>query len=220
MEQTLKIVVVGDCGAGKTTLCKHFVSECYWNEQEPTIGVDFVRKEVQHASYGRVVFNLWDTAGAEKFNSISMTQTYYRHADGVIYMFDLTNRASFDAVRDVWVKRIRSATTIYAHCRAVLVGNKSDLIVQRRVSVNDALRLAGELGCNYVELSSVRSTYEEIRQPFLMLATELLDTPGENEMCSVYSAHAVNDAAIRLDQSTYACLTQGPHIPAEEGCCT
>jgi small GTP-binding protein len=214
----IKVVMVGNCGTGKTTLCKHFLAERHSDEPEPTIGCDYVLKEIQHASYGKIMFNVWDTAGAEKFNSISMTQTYYRKAEGVIYLFDLTCRDSFNAVRDVWLKRIQSATTIYSHFCAVLVGNKSDLEARRVVRVDEALALARELGVNYVELSSTRSTYADVRQPFMMIATELLDSPT-GEACSVYDAQAVRDAIQLGGDSSYAYTRGDTEEELDEGHC-
>lgn len=207
----IKVVVVGDCGTGKSTLCASFINERAGGEPVATIGVDFAYKEVRHASYGTILFNLWDTAGAEKFNSISMTATYYRHADAVVYLFDVTSAASFHNVRHVWQRRIRAATGIHEHYRAVLVGNKCDLAAgggvggdagRREVSVAEALTLAGELGVEYVELSSLHSSHEEIRQPFLLLATELIDNGAYealNEASSIRRAIRLGEGKSEWD---------------------
>ncbi|VDM58536.1 unnamed protein product [Angiostrongylus costaricensis] len=120
-DRIFKVVFVGDSAVGKTCFLHRF---CY-NRFKPlfsaTIGVDFTVKTICVGN--RVVaLQLWDTAGQERFRSI--TRQYFRKADGVLVLFDVTSEQSFLNVRN-WIESVRlgvDETTIMA-----LVGNKVDL---------------------------------------------------------------------------------------------
>jgi len=76
-----KIVVVGDCGIGKTSLVQRFKSGMFTERYTNTIGVDFAMKTVL-IDGKRIKLQIWDTAGQERFRTI--TQSYYRSANGVL----------------------------------------------------------------------------------------------------------------------------------------
>lgn len=176
---TIKTILLGDCDTGKTTLFQAFINGGVGQAAtQPTIAFDCFGKELVLEGYGAVAFQLWDTSGAERFSSIAMTQAYYRHTDGVLLVFDVTRATSFAAISEVWLARLRSARQMPAHYRCVLVGNKCDL-GGRVVSVAEALALAAQHGWDYCELSALHASPQEVRQPFAMLAVQLLDQPRE-----------------------------------------
>jgi small GTP-binding protein len=175
----IKTILIGDYNTGKSTLCERFLlGEEDFSRRcppEPTVGVDFGTREVHAPSYGPIRFHLWDTSGAEKFNAPSMTQVYYRHTEGVLLVFDVSCRSSFENISEVWLRRVRSARDLSPEYRCILIGNKSDLSQQRAVGTEEAVALAKHLDMGYVELSSLASSAEEILQPFLMLAIQVID---------------------------------------------
>jgi small GTP-binding protein len=119
-DYTIKTLIVGDSGVGKSSIMDQFVEEKYSDSYQCTIGVDYKTNYID-ISKKSVKFLLWDTAGQERFNSI--TKIYYRGAQIIIYVFDITDRISFENIPN-WIKE--TETTIPDTCAKVLVGNKCD----------------------------------------------------------------------------------------------
>ncbi|CAL1267641.1 unnamed protein product [Larinioides sclopetarius] len=101
-----KIVMIGDCGVGKTCVVQRFKSGTYVERHGNTIGVDFAMRTLT-INKKRVKLQIWDTAGQERFRTI--TQSYYRSAHGVIMAYDITKHASFLHLPQ-WVDELRNYT--------------------------------------------------------------------------------------------------------------
>lgn len=116
----VQLVVIGDTGVGKSCILLRFADDTFTENKISTIGVDFRFRTVKVDK--RVVkLQIWDTAGQERFRTI--TSAYYRGADGIILVYDVTSMESFNHVND-WlteVNRYASENT----CK-LLVGNKID----------------------------------------------------------------------------------------------
>ncbi|XP_062612391.1 ras-related protein Rab-43-like [Saccostrea cucullata] len=98
-----KIVLIGDAGVGKTCVVQRFKSGTYVEKHGSTIGVDFTMKTLQID--GKLIkLQIWDTAGQERFRTI--TQSYYRSANGVIIAYDITKKASFESVPR-WIEDVK-----------------------------------------------------------------------------------------------------------------
>jgi small GTP-binding protein len=120
-DYSLKIVVVGDAGVGKTCLLLRFVRDEWDPDSQSTLGVEFLAKVVNTDSH-RIQLQLWDTAGQEIFRAV--TRGYYHGSAGAVIVFDLTSRDSFTNV-DQWLKDLREIAR--PDITAVLIGNKLDL---------------------------------------------------------------------------------------------
>jgi small GTP-binding protein len=121
-----KVVVIGDSGVGKSCLLIRFAEDKFSEEHVSTIGVDFTNRTVEVGG-DMVKLQLWDTAGQERFRTV--TSTYYRGAQGIVVVFDVTERRSFETVR-AWVDDVdkwASGGTV-----KILVGNKTDLHERRQ----------------------------------------------------------------------------------------
>ncbi|CAF0893920.1 unnamed protein product [Rotaria sordida] len=118
--QTFKILIIGDSGVGKSSLMVRFVDDIFTAAYITTIGVDFKMSTINVDGH-ECRIQIWDTAGQERFRVI--TSTYYRGADGVIIVYDVTNGESFANLKD-WI------TEMERHCDQtvpkILVGNKDD----------------------------------------------------------------------------------------------
>lgn len=102
-DSVFKIVLIGDSGVGKTSFLQRFCNNFFKESFSTTIGVDFQVKNVQIDN--RVIaLQLWDTAGQERYRSI--TKQYFRKADCVICMYDVTSEQSFKNIRN-WITSIR-----------------------------------------------------------------------------------------------------------------
>jgi Ras-related protein Rab-1A len=131
-----------------------------------TIGVDFRFRTVK-IEKKTVKLQIWDTAGQERFRTI--TSAYYRGADGIIMVFDVTNNDSFDHVND-WLKEVNR----YAAEGTVklLVGNKCDRTADRVVTEEQAKEFASELGIPYIETSA--KSAKNVEEAFLTMAGQLI----------------------------------------------
>ncbi|XP_076368510.1 EF-hand calcium-binding domain-containing protein 4B-like isoform X7 [Tachypleus tridentatus] len=150
-ERIFKIVFIGDSGVGKSSFIHRFCHNAFKATFSATIGVDFQVKSVNVD--GRVVaLQLWDTAGQERFRSI--TKQYFRKADGVIIMYDVTSEMSFKSVRS-WISSVQEDAD--DKIVLVLIGNKSDLCENendRVIQTKDGKRLAEEFDALFYETSA------------------------------------------------------------------
>ena len=147
-----KSIVVGDGGVGKTALTLRFSKGFFTEDYKMTIGVDFHVKTILIDTFEGPIkckLQLWDTGGQERFSSIR--PMYYRVSLGKILVFDLTNSASFEHLPQ-WIEEIRA--NIKAEIPVLLVGNKSDLIDQRAVSVEELNKFTRDFNLYYMETSA------------------------------------------------------------------
>lgn len=145
---SLKIVVVGDSGVGKTCLLLRFVRDQWEGETQPTLGVEFLTKVVATETH-KIQLQLWDTAGQELFRSV--TRGYYRGSAGALIVFDVTSVDSFKNV-DKWLQDLRDVAR--SDVVTVLIGNKCDLADKRAVSTEEARAYAEANGMLYFETSA------------------------------------------------------------------
>jgi small GTP-binding protein len=101
---SFKFIVIGSSGVGKTAILKRLIEDTFTEESLATIGVEFDTTLLM-VDNRRVKLQIWDTAGQERFRSIA--KAYYRGAVGVILVYDLADRKTFDDLPD-WIADIRS----------------------------------------------------------------------------------------------------------------
>eukprot|EP01130_Rhizamoeba_saxonica_P011582 TRINITY_DN4812_c0_g1_i1.p1 TRINITY_DN4812_c0_g1~~TRINITY_DN4812_c0_g1_i1.p1 ORF type:complete len:232 (-),score=55.24 TRINITY_DN4812_c0_g1_i1:23-673(-) len=142
-----KVLVVGDIGAGKTSIIRRYVHGIFSMKYKTTIGVDFALK-VLRKNEDTIRLQLWDIAGQERFGSL--TRVYYRDAVGALVVFDVTVRTSLESIRR-WKNDIDSKVTgvMEDNLPAVLLANKVDAITEEEFNsqFKDKLdKLCTELG--------------------------------------------------------------------------
>nr|MDO8086663.1 Rab family GTPase [Candidatus Sigynarchaeum springense] len=98
-EMVWKIVVLGDGSVGKTSLVEYYTHRSFKEFYLPTIGANFSIKEVDLDANTRAKAYIWDVAGQSKFSQIR--KMFYEKAVGALYVYDVTNRKTFDGV-DAW----------------------------------------------------------------------------------------------------------------------
>ncbi|XP_016429108.1 RAB33B, member RAS oncogene family a [Sinocyclocheilus rhinocerous] len=133
-----KIIVIGDSGVGKTCLTYRFCAGKFPDKTEATIGVDF-REKVIEIDGEKIKVQLWDTAGQERFRK-SMVQHYYRNVHAVVFVYDVTNAASFRSL-PAWIEECRQHA-LGQEVPRILVGNKCDLRHAAQVSTDVAQQFA------------------------------------------------------------------------------
>lgn len=125
----VKVLCVGESGVGKTSLVRRFcVDEFVPSDTLSTIGVDFKLRTLDDVDGRSVKVQLWDTAGLERFRT--MTSSYYRGAHAVLLIFDITEALSFASLRG-WMREARRYCT--PSVRVFVIGNKCDLAERRAV---------------------------------------------------------------------------------------
>jgi Ras-related protein Rab-11A len=157
----IKIIVVGDSGVGKTNLINRFASDKFDTNSKATIGVEFVYKTLK-INKEVIKVEVWDTAGQERYRAI--TSSYYKGAKGAIIVYDITNEDSFNNVES-WMNEVTKKGK--TDMQFLLVGNKKDLINDRKVTEQKGIDKAKELNMNLFEASALEKT--NVNEAFINL---------------------------------------------------
>ncbi|KFP67154.1 Ras-related protein Rab-44, partial [Cariama cristata] len=163
-DRIFKVVFVGNSGVGKSSFIHRFCYDRFLAELNATIGIDYQVKSLM-VDNTQVVLQLWDTAGQERFRSI--TKQYFRKADGILVMYDITAECSFTAVRN-WMSSVQEG--IEDGAVVFLLGNKMDAAQRetRTVPKVEGERLAKEYKAVFYECSAM--TGYNIMEPMLHMA--------------------------------------------------
>ena len=162
-----KIIVIGDASVGKTNIIKAYTTNSYNENTKPTLGVEFYTKYFE-INKDYVMIEIWDTAGQEKFQSV--TNSYYRGSQGALIVYDIANEESFNNIGK-WLERANEK--LNENAKIILVGNKIDLADQRKVQTETALEKAQELNMPLMETSALEN--KNIKEVFEMLLLYLYE---------------------------------------------
>ncbi|XP_020280271.1 GTP-binding protein Rit1-like isoform X2 [Pseudomyrmex gracilis] len=143
-----KIVVLGDGGVGKSAVTLQFVSHRFLEYHDPTIEDSYQKQVVIDGE--AALLDILDTAGQVEFTA--MREQYMRCGEGFIICYSVTDRHSFQETLEY--KKLISRVRANEDTPLVLVGNKSDLQLQRRVTTEEGKAVAEELGCPFYETSA------------------------------------------------------------------
>ncbi|OAF69124.1 hypothetical protein A3Q56_03132 [Intoshia linei] len=169
---TIKLLILGNSGVGKTSLLLHATEKDADTETVvPTIGVDFKCKEYL-IDGEKITLQLWDTAGQERFRAI--TQAYYRGSQGIMVVYDITDEKSFHDSKS-WIFTIKEKCEVDVNI--ILVGNKIDLVENRRVTREEGQSLADENNITFIELSAFEE--DKLYQSFRSIVEMLYDKHKE-----------------------------------------
>merc|ERR1719342_1524940 len=168
---TLKLVIIGDSGVGKSSFVLRFTDDAFDPEEAATIGVDFKVKVINIHST-KVKLAIWDTAGQERFRTL--TPSYYRGGQGAILVYDVTSRESFQKIED-WLTELETYSTNH-DIKKILVGNKCDKEGERMVSREEGQKCARKYQMMFIEASA--KTKEGVHVAFEELVEKIIQTPG------------------------------------------
>ncbi|KAJ3126517.1 hypothetical protein HK098_007417 [Nowakowskiella sp. JEL0407] len=190
---TLKLLLIGDSGTGKSSILLRFIDDTWLHPDDvsATIGVDF-KVKIMDVDNSKYKLTIWDTAGQERFRTL--TSSYYRGAQGVILVYDVSNRESFDHLQQ-WITELET----YASSKDVvmiIVGNKTDKETQRTVSRKEGEAYAKRMGTLFIETSAktkvgVKDAFEEVVRKFFdhIQTTNSLTPSGYSESFSIKEKH-------------------------------
>ncbi|XP_049329270.1 EF-hand calcium-binding domain-containing protein 4B [Astyanax mexicanus] len=147
-ERLFKVILVGNSSVGKTAFLRRFCDGHFHATTTATVGIDYSVRTLNLGN-SHVALQLWDTAGQERYRSI--TKQFFRKADGVVVLYDVTMQSSFRSVHP-WLVSIQEA--VGDPIPIMLLGNKSDMESIRQVPTKEAKRLAEETNLMFYECSA------------------------------------------------------------------
>ncbi|XP_047201409.1 ras-related protein Rab-15-like [Girardinichthys multiradiatus] len=160
-----RLLLLGDSGVGKTCMLRRFTEGEFDPSHISTIGVDFKMKTIEIDGL-KVRVQIWDTAGQERYQTI--TKQYYRRAQGIVFVYDITNMPSFQHIAK-WACDVDEY--VPDDVQTILVGNKADEEFSRQVTKDQGKKLAETYGMEFFEASA--STSNNISESFIRV-TELV----------------------------------------------
>jgi small GTP-binding protein len=161
-ELLYKILLLGDSSVGKTCFLMRYSDNTFQEIHMSTIGLDYKLKSVQLDDGNIVKIQIWDTAGQDRFRSI--TKNYYKGAHGIILIYDITSRKTYENIKN-WVTQIKEEVSDKVNI--ILVGNKIDDEKNRKVSTEEGEKMAKEIGFDFYETSAktginIDSTFNDL----------------------------------------------------------
>ena len=150
-----KVVLVGESGVGKTSIIKQFTAHSFDPFCPTSISSQFTSKIVNIGDTKKAIrFDLWDTAGQEKYRSIA--KIFYKDAKIIMFVYEIINKKSFESLKDYWYKEVSSiclSDSIFA-----VVANKNDLYNISEVDEKEAMDWADSIGAIFQETSAKSNT--------------------------------------------------------------
>ena len=147
----MKIVLIGDTQVGKTCIIRRLSENQFSSNVSATIGAAF-QNHIMQTKKGSVSFQIWDTAGQEKFRALA--PMYYRSASVAILCFDLTNKQTFESLEQ-WFSELKEKAS--HDLRVIVVGTKNDLVDERVIEENDGILFARFHGALFYTETSAKT---------------------------------------------------------------
>ena len=167
-EFIFKIILIGSSSVGKSSILQRYIQKVFNESYSCTIGVDFFMKSIDIGEKS-IKLQLWDTAGTEKFRSI--TTGYYRGANAAFVVFDLTCKATFECLNE-WIENYYKYSNPDSEKNVVLIGNKCDLVNKREVTTEEIEKFAKDNHIMYFETSAKEG--KNIDESFYYVAEQLV----------------------------------------------
>ena len=164
-----KIVLLGESGVGKTCIINQYLNGEYEENCVSNISAQFSKKSVKLPGGKSIEFEIWDTAGQEKFRSLN--KIYYLNTKVAILVYDITDRISFNEVKDYWYNQIKDNSN--KDVILAIAANKSDLYEKREVSNEEGEEYAKSIGAFFASTSAKNDT--GITSLFENIAMKIID---------------------------------------------
>ena len=165
-----KVVLIGEGSVGKTCIIAQFIEGKFREYITTTLNAEFCRKNFEFAGNKSITLDIWDTAGQEKFRSLN--KIFYSNAKAVILVYDITNKKTFDAIKNYWHGQILE--NCYKGVIIAVAANKSDLFEEREVSNEEGEEFANSINAIFSSTSAKNNS--GITNLFESIAMKMLDS--------------------------------------------
>ena len=180
-----KILLLGDSTVGKTCFLLRYCDKRFQEAHLSTIGLDYRLKSMTLKNGKNIKLQIWDTAGQDRFRAI--TKNYYKGANGIILIYDVTNLQSYENVKN-WISQIKEEAN--PNVLIYLAGNKIDVGEEERVvKTEEGQKIADELNLPFYETSAknglnVNEIFEDILEKIdeVYSKIEVSKTEGKNKL--------------------------------------
>ena len=209
--ELFKVVLVGESGVGKTSIITQFIDQTFQEDIQSTTGGTFSTKSVV-CDGGKVLkFEIWDTAGQEKYRSL--TTMFYKDANAAVMVYDVTRADSFEEIKNYWSNQIKDNSP--ENIILAIAANKSDLIEQETVDEGEARNFAKELNAIFVTTSAkssegINSLFEEIAKKYSGATN--ITIKEEEDAEEPQAQEQKNNGALKIENL-------GNKKPKKKGCC-
>ena len=173
-EAKYKILILGDSKVGKSCFLTRYADKTYQEDYLSTIGMDYKIKNYELENGDIIKLYIWDTAGQDRFRSI--TSNYYKGADGIILIYDITKQETFNNVRN-WITSIKEEAP--AKVVLILVGNKVDDEKNRAVPQSEGEKIADEYNLPFLECSAKSDI--NVTETFDVLIKKIVEINPKNK---------------------------------------
>jgi small GTP-binding protein len=185
-ECVYKVLLLGDTTVGKTCFLMKYTDKTFQDIHMATIGLDYRLKTMKLKSGKNIKLQIWDTAGQDRFRAI--TKNYYKGANGIILIYDVTNAQTFENVKN-WISQIKEEAN--PNVVIYLAGNKIDLPEETKsVSTEAGQRMADEYKLLFKEASAkAGKNVNEIFQELVEKIDEVfskLEVPKSDQKNKLY----------------------------------
>ena len=149
-DKKCQLLIVGDSTVGKTSILNRYTNGDFNKHYLATVGLDFFKKD--EIFDGKTVrIKIWDTAGQERYKAL--TQGYFRNAEGIMIVYDVSNSTTFDDLK-YWIQSVKTHINVENdNVPVIIIGNKID-IFEREISKEQAEKFSKEQKFEYFETSA------------------------------------------------------------------
>ena len=169
-DQKVQLLIIGDSTVGKTSILSRFTNGTFDSNYLATVGLDnFTKDDIIDNKTIRI--KIWDTAGQERYRSL--TKGFFRNADGIMLVYDVTNSDTYDNLK-FWLQSIKNNMSAdMGEIPIIIIGNKIDCTEEREVNFQEAENFWKEQGFSYFETSA--KTGEDIDETIKFLVKKVID---------------------------------------------
>ena len=168
-DYSFKLLFLGSISVGKTSIIYRYVNDNLKIDQKATIGIDYKTKTIEYKSK-KIKLKIFDTSGQERFRAL--TKNYYQGTDGIILVFDLKRRDSFEDIT-YWMKEINKNCD-KTKIGLLLIGNKNDGdINERKITKEEGLNISNLYEFKYIETSALIN--DNIKDSFDIIVSSIFE---------------------------------------------
>ena len=164
-----KVVLIGESGVGKTCIIAQFTNGKFDPNTVTSLTAQYIRKNVDLPDGETITFDIWDTAGQEKYRALA--KIFYKDARAIVLVYDVTSVKSFEEIKNYWyeqIKQLGSDNIVIA-----IAANKYDLYEEKQVSNEDGEEFAKSIGAIFVSTSAKNAS--GINALFENIAHKIID---------------------------------------------